>query len=191
MTSKEEIYEHLAKVYLGKQKKSYRHKKKHFEPQFVNRAAAVLVIVSCILGFSAFLIKHNGFAANSVIYSLNQRPLRISYDLSEPFPQIYSFAIPVPRINISKYSSVSFAIRAIKNSAPGTIKIVIKNKKQESSFYFLKQIGGNWNKVTIPLSEFKDTSDWSNVTDVSFVFEAWNVEKPKGVVLIDDLCFTS
>ena len=190
MTSRDEIYEHLAKVYLGKQKKTSQRKKKQFESPLVRRTAALLVIVGCIFGLSAFLMKRNGFAANSVLYSLNERPLRISYDLNEPFPQIYSFAIPVPRINISKYSSVSFAIRAVKGS-PGAVKVVIKNKKKEASFYFLRQIHDRWNKVTIPLSEFKEISDWSNVTDVTFVFEAWNLEKPKGTVLIDDLCFSS
>ena len=189
--TRDEIYEHLAGVYLGKQKKIYRHRKKKFELPSISRTLIILVISSCIFGFSAFLIKRNGFTHNSVIYSLNNRPLRIHYDLREPFPQIYAFSIPVPHINVSRYSNVSFSVRALENNTPGLIKIVIKNKKQEVAFYFLKQVSGRWQKMSIPLKEFSEISDWSNVTDVSFVFEAWNVKKPKGIVLINDLCFSS
>ena len=189
--TRDEIYEHLAGVYLGKQRKIYRRNKKQFEPQLISRTIIVLVIFSCILGFSAFLIKRNGFAPHSVLYSLNQRPLRILYDLREPFPQVFAFTVPVPGMNASKYSHVSFTIRALDSSAPGIIKVVIKNRKKESSFCFVKQVSGRWQKVNIPLKEFKEITDWSDVTDVSFVFEAWNVEKPKGTVLIDDLCFSS
>ena len=189
--TRDEIYEHLAGVYLGKQKRIHRRKKKQFEPQLISRTIIALIIFSCILGSSAFLIGRNDFTPSSVIYSLNHRPLRIPYDLREPYPSIYAFSVPVPRMNASKYSHVSFAVRALDSSAPGRIKVVIKNGKKESSFYFLKGVSGHWQKINIPLKEFKEISDWSNVMDVSFVFEAWNVEKPKGVVLIDDLCFSS
>ena len=53
----------------------------------------------------------------------------------------------------------------------------------------LWQSDGTFTGLIIPLDDFKEITDWSAIEKVSFVFEAWNLEKPKGMVIIDDISF--
>lgn len=194
--TKDEIYEHLAQVYLGKKQnaKDKRKKKNKFHPDaelLLKVLIAVVVLASVFYGFTAFLSKKNGYPRSSVLYALSNSPIRITYDLREPYPQVSSFSIPIPKINASKYHRLSFSIRGMDASAPGMVKVVLKNKKNEISFYIIKGVGEKWQKFSIPFSEFGKITDWYNLTDVSFVFEAWNTEHKRGEVLIDDVCFAS
>ena len=65
------------------------------------------------------------------------------------------------------------------------------NHKNESATYFLKTVSDNWHEVSIPLEQFNEISDWSNLTDISFILEAWNTKGKKGVILIDNISFSS
>ena len=48
----------------------------------------------------------------------------------------------------------------------------------------------DWGDFRIPFEDFDLISDWSNINEVSFILEAWNVEKEKGILLIDNICFS-
>ena len=74
---------------------------------------------------------------------------------------------------------------------PGVVKIVLKNQKNEVSSYLIKGVQLEWQDYSIPLEAFDQITDWTNLTDISFIIESWNAEKKKGVVLIDNLCFSS
>ncbi len=189
--TKDEIYEHLAKVYLGKKKK----KKK--SPSF--RFYILLFInIFVVAGISAMLFyglkglafkeKHN---RNDIYFSLNQYPLRLQYNFSAAYPQIENFSLPLPELDARSYSLLKFSIRAGKDTMPSILRITLENKKRELSSYFLKRISHKWQKIVISLSDFKEITDWSNITKIHFVFEAWNTGTKKGSVLIDDICFSN
>ncbi len=191
--TKDEIYEHLAKVYLGKREQVEEKKKKpSFDLAFLlNIAITVVVLCGVFYGLTAFLSRKSIYAQKSVIFALSNSPIRIKYDLNYPYPQVSNFSIPIPKMNIGKYNELTFSIRGMEEGWPGVVKLILKNKKNEMSYYFIKDVGLKWQKVSIPLSEFDRITDWTNLTDVSFVFEAWNAQKKRGIVLIDDLCFSN
>lgn len=194
--TKDEIYEHLAQVYLGKKQgaKDKRKKKRKFHSEFellIKVLIAVIVLSSAFYGLTAFLSRRTGYARSSVLFALTNNPLRVKYDLTDPYPQVSSFSISIPKMDASKYRQLNFSIRGMEEGYPGMVKIVLKNKKNEIAFVIVDGVDLKWRKFNIPLSEFNKISDWTNLTDVSFVFEAWNVEKSRGSVLIDDLCFAS
>ena len=87
-------------------------------------------------------------------------------------------------------SSTAFSIRSLEEGSPGIVKIVLKNKRNEESIHFIEGVNLRWKKVSIPLEEFETITDWTNLSDLSFVLEAWNADKKKGIVLIDDVCFS-
>ena len=191
--TKDEIYEYLASVYLGKKEKHKKRKRRHsISNLFLGKIAlAVVILVSAFYSFSAFLsARPPQLSVNSVIFALNNSPIRVKYNLNDPYPQIKKFSLPLPKVNAGKYQFLSFSIRAEEGN-PGIVKIVLTNKKRETASYFLDQVDFHWQRHDIPLDELTTISDWSNLTDVSFVFEAWNVEKKKGTVLIEDICFSS
>ena len=190
--TRDEIYDHLAQVYLGKRNRVETKKKKQFNAWLViNIVIAGIILASTCYGLSAFLARRGESLHSSVIFALNNGPIRVLYNLNEPYPSVKTFALSVPDVNLKKYNKLNFAIRGFSEGYPGVVKIVIKNKKNETAAYFVKDVKGQWQKFSIPFEQFKQITDWTNLSEISFVFESWNVDKKKGTVLIDDVCFSS
>ena len=187
--TKDEIYEHLAKVYLGKREGVQPMQAKRFNVWLlINVVITLIILASTMWGFTAFLTRRNELK-NSIIYSLNNSPIRIGYDFSEPFPQSKTFSLALPSLDVSKYQKIKLAIRGLEGS--GTIvKLVVANQKNEQANFFLQNIKHEWQNFSIPFKDLNIT-DWTNITRIGFVLEAWNVEGNQGTVLIDDISFSN
>ena len=92
-------------------------------------------------------------------------------------------------MNVSKYEKLSFSIRGLEEGSPGIVKVVLKNQKNETAIYYAKGVRLKWRSFNIPFEEFTQITDWTTLTDVSFVIEAWNAEKKKGIILLEGICF--
>ena len=190
--TREEIYEHLAQVYLGKKNSAKKKKKQKFDKRFFLQLTIMTIVLSSVFsGLTAFLSRKATGPENSIIFALNHSPIRIKYNLNRPFPPMTSFSIHVPAVNASKYHRINFSIRGLEEGYPGVVKIVLRNKKNETASYFVRGVKLKWQRVSILTKEFKQISDWTNLEDISFVLESWNAEKKKGIVLIDDVSFSS
>ena len=190
--TRDEIYDHLAKVYLGKRQNVVEEKKKKTLNQswlIINVVITAVILVSTVYGFTAFLTRRVTLN-NEVFYSLNNNPIRIAYDLNEPFPATKSLAITIPNKDVSKFAHLNLSIRGMNQAYPGVVKMVIGNQRNEKATYYIQNVQTAWQKINIPLDKLNLT-DWSTVTDVSFIVEAWNVDYKKGAVLIDDLAFSN
>jgi len=97
----------------------------------------------------------------------------------------------VPAVDAAKYGKIQFSIRGKEEGVPGIVKVVVKNRINEEASYYVQGVGLQWQEFEIPLEEFKQITDWSNLTNISFVLESWNVDNKKGLILIDDVCFSS
>ncbi len=190
--TRDEIYDHLAQVYLGKRSKKEEKKKHEFNVWLlINIVITIVIFASSFYGLTAFLAKRSDSFHNSVIFALTNGPIRVGYNLEYPYPPVKTFSLSVPKINAKKYAKLNFSVRGLEEGSPGIIKIIIKNEKEEVSSYFIKDVGLAWHEYSIPLEAFNQITDWTNLTDVSFVFESWNAQKKKGVVLIDNVAFSS
>ncbi len=190
--TRDEIYDHLAKVYLGKRQNVAEQKKKKTLNRswlVINGVITAVILLSTVYGFTAFLTRRVTFQ-NEVFYSLNNNPVRIVYDLNDPFPSTKSFSIAIPDKDVSKYKRLNLMIRGMSEAYPGIVKMVVSNKRNEKAMYYIHNVQGAWQKVSVSLDKL-DLTDWSSVTDVSFVLEAWNVDFKKGAVLIDDISFSN
>jgi len=192
--TKEEIYEHLAQVYLGKKAQTQIDIKKGFSfpriPKEAKVLATVLVAAVAFYTLTAFLSRRDESLKANILFALNNSPIRVSYNLNDPFPQIKDFSILIPKTDIEKYTSLAFSMRGLEEGYPDIVKIVLKNKKNEFSFKYIDGVDLKWKHHVIALSEFSGITDWSTLSEVSFVLEGWNVKKKKGIILIDDICFT-
>ncbi|MBF0522740.1 MAG: hypothetical protein HQL24_06765 [Candidatus Omnitrophica bacterium] len=188
--SREDIYDHLAQVYLGKRKKTEEKKKKQFSAWFViNIFTAVIIFASVFYGLTAFLTRNGLTLKKNIIFTVYSGPLKIDYNFKQSFTPSKTFSLSIPpTLNPGKYASFQFSIRG-KDVSPGIVKVVFKNKRNEIASYYVQQIGQKWQKVNIPLGKFYQITDWSTIVDVSFVLESWNVDSKEGAVLIDEICF--
>jgi len=191
--TRDEIYDHLAKVYLGK-RESVTPKKSKLKP--VNRSLLVINIVitavitiSTVYGFTAFLTRRAGLKSQ-VFYALNNNPIRIAYDLNDPFPATKTFSITIPNKDVSKYKALNVSLRGLDGAYPGIVKVVVANQRNEQAIYYIQNVGTGWQKASIPFEKL-NLSDWTTITGVSFVLEAWNVDFRRGTLLIDGVSFSN
>ena len=191
--TRDEIYDHLAKVYLGKRENISPKKRK---PKAINRSLLVINIVvtavialSTVYGFTAFLTRR-GDLKSQVFYSLNNNPIRVVYDLNDPFPATKTFSITIPNKDVSKYRILNVSLRGMDGAYPGIVKVVVGNQKNEQAIYYIQNVQSGWQKASIPFVKLNLT-DWTTITDVSFVLEAWNVDFRRGALLIDGVSFSN
>ena len=94
--TRDEIYDHLAQVYLGKRDKAEEKKKKQFNAWLViNIVITAVILASAFYGFTAFFAKRGDYSRSGVIFALTNGPIRIIYNLNEPFPQVKTFALSI------------------------------------------------------------------------------------------------
>ena len=191
--TREEIYDHLAKVYLGKRENLSSKKRK---PKAINRSLLVIniavtavIVLSTVYGFTAFLTRR-GELKSQVFYALNNNPIRIAYDLNSPYPATKIFSITIPNKDVSKYKILNVSLRGMDGAYPGIVKVVIANQKNEQAIYYIQNVGTRWQKAGVPFERLNLT-DWTTITDVSFVLEAWNVDFRRGTLLIDGVSFSN
>lgn len=190
--TRDEIYDHLAQVYIGKKSKTEQERKKKFNAWLlINIVTTVVIFASAFYGFTAFLTHRNEAFQKKIIFALNNGPIRVVYNLNYPNPAIKTFSLTTPQINAAKYKTIRFTIRGLEEGYPGIVRVEVRNNKNEISSVLMSGVGLGWKKFVIPFEDFKEITDWSNIAEVSFVLEAWNVEKKKGIILIDDICFSS
>jgi len=188
---RDEIYDHLAQVYLGKRTKTDIKKKQQFNAWLViNIFITAIIFISSFYGLTAFLTHNNSSLQSRIIFSLYNGLARIEYDLTDSLSPVKTFAVDVPSVDASRYEKIQFSIRGKEDGVPGIVKIVIKNQLNEESSYYVQGVGLDWQEFRISLDEFKQITDWSHLTNISFVLESWNVDDKKGLVLIDNICFS-
>jgi hypothetical protein len=190
--TRDEIYDHLAQVYLGKRKKKDVKKQRQFNAWlFINILITGTIFFSVFYGLTAFFTQKPLPIENSVMYSVNRGLLSIAYNFEDSFSPEKRLSLDLNDIDVSKYDHLLFSVRGKEEGTPGIIKVVFENAKNEAASYYVQGVDLDWREQRIPLSKFKQITDWSNITRVSFVLEVWNVRDPKGIVLIEDVNFSS
>ena len=185
---KDDIYDHLAQVYLGKRKTVEAEKKKQVNAWLlINILITGVIFASVFYGFTAFLKQHTPTLQNNILFSVHSGTIRMSYNFKDSFNPVETFALSLPEVDISKYRRLHFTVRAKEEGSPGVLKIVLRNDLNETDSYYIKGIDLNWKEVDIPLSDFENISDFSSIQDFSFILESWNVDNQKGLILIEDV----
>ncbi len=188
--TRDEIYDHLAQVYLGKRKEAEPRKKKHFHAWLVINVLITLMIFSSVFyGLTAFLTRQSSLRGN-VLFALYNGLVRLEYNFDEDFSPVKTLLLSAPAIDASRYKNLQFSIRAKDPGNPSIVKVVVENHKNETASYYVQGIDYSWQDFRIPLHQFKQITDWTNLKTVSFVLESWNVGKKEGIILIDNICFS-
>ncbi len=188
--TRDEIYDHLAQVYLGKRKEAEPRRKKHFHAWLLFNVLITLMIFSSVVyGLTAFLTRQSSLRGN-VLFALHNGLVRLDYNFDEDFSPVKTLLLSAPAIDASRYKNLQFSIRAKDPGNPSIVKVVVENHKNETAAYYVQGVDYSWQDFRIPLREFKPITDWTSLKNISFVLESWNVEQKEGIILIDNICFS-
>ena len=188
MSKTKDIYEHLAKVYFDstRNKKSQALPKSIFKNLFIITASLVVCLVFVLM---VVLIQHRQESRpqSQVVFILEASPTRINYDFTQVEKETATFDLK--DISLLDFRTLSFRIR--KSNFPDNLHMSVEfvSKYGENSQIYIKQIPTRWQDLKIKLAEFENISDWSHMSQLSFVLEEWNAQVKQGIVYIDNIQF--
>lgn len=190
--TRDEIYDHLASVYLDKRAKVEVKKPKTPSAWLViNIVLTALILTSVVFGLTAFLTRHDDLLKSRVIYALSNSPIRLTYNVTDGYPQAKDLTIALPPMDAAKYSRLNLTVKSAgAGTGPGMLKIVLSNARDEHATYYLQGIKSKWQDYSISFDQL-DLTDWKSLKDISFVIEAWNAQKADGTVFIDNISFSN
>ena len=139
--TRDDIYDHLAQVYLGKRKAEDPQQKKQFNAWlWINLLITLIIFSSAFYGLTAFLTQKSASLKDHVVYELHNGPIRLPYNFKEAYHPTESFVIHVPAIEASKYNHIEFSLRGKEEGVPGIIKVIVENRKNEKSAYYVQGV---------------------------------------------------
>lgn len=181
---KKEVYEHLAKIYLD----ASTQKKKKIKKHPLLRLAGVLGIAAVFGVGSAMLIRlvsERNSLGSQVALVMQPDAAKINFHFEPARKEIYSLSLN--RLNMTRYSELAFSLKKGNFSDTITLKVEFTNAFREKAAIFLRDIPSRWREYKLNFSEFKSISDWSEMSELSFIVEEWNTKSKQGVVYIDNV----
>lgn len=117
--------------------------------------------------------------------------MKLDYSVDSPNPAYNGFWMMLPNFDAAKYDNITFWVKGDTNAGYTTVfKIELKNANKQVGRYYISNVSGQWQNISIPLSELKGLIDRSNLTEFVVVFEDRMATNKKGVIYIDDIKFT-
>lgn len=193
-----EIYERIADTYLGKNNNKKNNSQRKNKRWFISLTVINVLILFTVFFLYKFVLSNPRVKegannkTSAAVYILSQRyPIRLTYDLNPPRLGIKNFTFSLPLVDAGRFSFLKLRVRGDANFGfSAVLKIDFKNQRSEKGSYYLKGISDRWQDFSIGLSEFKNIADWSNIAELSFVFEDWNVSEKRGILYIDNIRFS-
>jgi len=181
---KKDIYEHLAKVYLGvsSQKKNKSKTKQRPFKKIVLLSSVFIFALSAIL-FNTFP-KRNAFNSELALV-LVPEPVKINFDFNPAKKEIYT--LDLNKLNISRFKALAFALKKANYNDTVSLRVEFNSAFNEKSEAYFKNIPHRWRDYKISLADFKGISDWTEMSSLSVTVEEWNTKEKKGVVYIDNI----
>ncbi|MFA5039314.1 MAG: hypothetical protein WC732_06500 [Candidatus Omnitrophota bacterium] len=190
---KKEISDHIAKTFFEKKKPS-RKKEKKAIPRRLWALLVVMISLAAVAGFK--VMRFQGIDVLKVDSNLalikHDGPYRLSYDFSgSAGSKVETLTLEMPEIDLRGYRKLRFSLRLLGEDSPrdGTIKVSLINTRKETSSLYVQSVGRSWTRIDIPCGNFQSISDWSNLRQLAFTVEEWNLRPKKGVLFIDAIEF--
>lgn len=182
---KKDIYEHLAKIYLDtpsvKKKKSKTQAKDH--KNFIILAVAIVLGLSVLIYARLYL--HPSLMKQGMSLVLATEPVKLNYNFDPAKKEIFS--IDLNKANLSKFNTLGFSLKKSNYDDIVSLRVEFTNSYKEKSEVYVRDVPNKWKYYEIKLSDFKNISDWSELSDLSFIVEEWNTKENKGLLYIDNV----
>ena len=117
--------------------------------------------------------------------------MKIDYDVDSPNPAYNGFWMFLNGLDARPYDTVAFCVKGDKDVGFTTVfKVEIKNSKKEVGKFYATGVTTEWQRIALPIKDFKGIADFSNMTELVIVFEDRIASNKQGVIFIDDVQFT-
>ncbi|MFW6129750.1 MAG: carbohydrate binding domain-containing protein, partial [Atribacterota bacterium] len=114
--------------------------------------------------------------------------IKLMYDVDSPNPAYNGLWLKLNGKDFSQYNMLNFSVKGDQEIGyTRNFKIELKNKDGETGSTIVKDIKHKWEEISVPFSNFKGISDFSNMDEFVIVFDD-QISKPKfGVLYFDNI----
>jgi hypothetical protein len=181
---KKDIYEHLANIYLDASlKKKKKGKENNYFKKLFFGSLAVIFGLSIFMFGSAYFNRPARTSYVSLV--LYPDTVRINFNFGPAKKEICS--IGLNKLNLSRYKALSFSLKKNNYFDKIALRVEFTNPYNESSHLYLTDIPADWKEYKINLAQFKGISDWTEMSNLSFIIEEWNAKEKKDIVYIENI----
>lgn len=120
----------------------------------------------------------------------NILPLKIDYKFLGTSENVKNISLDLPKIDLADYDALELRLRG--DPAKGfanLIRIEFESSRKEKEGIYLKGIDSTWKMFRIPLGQIASLKSFSDLVNITFVVEGWNIDKPQGCIFIDKIMF--
>lgn len=188
---KKDIYEHLARIYLEASSQKGKKKTRRIPkvPKNILFFTSVLAIGALIFLFANLYKSNHGLKTEIALVLVNDA-VKINFNFDPAKKETYS--LQLNNLNLSSYNTLTFSAKNITyRDNKVSLRVEFTNRFNERSEVYLRDIPLRWQAYKINLSEFKNMSDWSAMSNLTFVVEEWNVTGKRGIVYLDNVMLLS
>ena len=195
--NKKDIYEHLAKIYLDASTKR-KNKKARKYPDILQNTIFIsaLIIAFVILLFNVSRksgplstnLNENKPINSELVFVLQPNIIKINFNFAPAKEETYH--INLNELDLTHFKVLGFLVRKANYEDNIILKVEFTsahNEKSEIQFYNIPSY--RWQEYKINFSDFKNISDWSKMSGLSFVIEEKNVKEKKGIIYLDNIRF--
>lgn len=187
-----ELYKHLANVYISKPSDKAKKFRTKLNPIFV-----LLTVNTTIIGTLLFVIildriqrPTSPFKIASYALNINDNdhPLKIKYQLCNPVANKNQVDLFFDDFNLSSFKNVRMFIKGNQQNTK-RIVFLLENKGGGKAVAFLDGITNDWKVYVVPLKSFEGIKDFSVINKLSFGVENWQLNSNQGQIFIGDITF--
>lgn len=180
---KKDIYEHLANIYLDASSNRKKKVKKNYNKWFFLTAG--IFVSGFVIFLFILLSKNNKTDPYQVALVFYSEPVKINFHFDPAKKEIFS--INLNKLNLASYEKLGFSLKKSNYSDTISLRVEFTNSFNENAYIYLEDIPHNWQEYKIALADFKNITDWSEMSALSFIVEEWNVKEKGDVVYIDNI----
>lgn len=186
---KKEVSDHIAKAFLEK-----RLKKSDEKAPFLTIITLSVIITLVFVTVLSFWLSPRKFLSlgQNIVLEKHDGPYVLDFNFLDSPSKVESLTIEIPDIDLSAYNKLKFSIRSSGSETVslGALKVGLVNKRKETSSLYIQGVNNKWKRVSLPFADFKDFRNRSNLTQLTFTLEEWNLYPKKGGLLVDDIQFS-
>jgi hypothetical protein len=185
--NKKEIYEHLANIYLDASSKSSKKKKRfsYFSKPVQRMLLVGLVMVLGLGSFITYSYIQNHKQSGQFALFLYQDTAKINFNFNPAKKEVFS--LDLKQLNLSRYKTLAFALKKNNPKDIVSLRIEFTNRFNEKSEFYIKDISNKWADQKLDFKSFTKMNDWSQMKELAFSVEEWNVREKSGIVYLDNI----
>ena len=181
---KKDIYEHLAHIYLNASSK--KGKKGKGRGRLRNLLAIAFISLGIVTVYSLGTFHKNKLHTETALF-ISSDATRINFNFNPAKKETYT--IDLNKLNLSKFKTLGFSLKKTPYNGNIAVRVELTNVFKEKSEIYIRDISHHWQPYIIKLSQFKNISNYSEMSGLSYTVEVWNTSEDTGILCIDNIRF--